>query len=154
MGYHLEVTRRAIAAELTRCEWRLHRQLATHLTRTMLVDWQPTILANIERLRNAARGQPHTRNLSRWEQSVSDGDLVALRRALTAWTAIPSRCASDADGWASLGSRAHRGAPQWGLMRRDQLEPAVRTACQLTRQTKSWWLALEVGLTTSALPDG
>jgi hypothetical protein len=85
-GYHLEVTRRAIAAELTRCEWRswrLHRQLATHLTRTTLVDWRPAILANIERLRKAVRGQPHTRNLSRWEQLVRGGDLVALRRALT-----------------------------------------------------------------------
>src|SRR5271155_2461799 len=56
MGYRLEVVRRAIIPDLTRAErrsWKLHRQLSTHLTRSTLAHWQPTILANLDRLRDA-----------------------------------------------------------------------------------------------------
>ncbi|MEZ0362644.1 XRE family transcriptional regulator [Mycobacterium sp. pUA109] len=86
MGYRLEVTRRAVTPELTRSEWRswkVHRQLATHLTGAALAQWRPTILANVERLRGGVRGQPHTRNLTRWQQAVTAGDLAVVRRALT-----------------------------------------------------------------------
>jgi transcriptional regulator with XRE-family HTH domain len=86
MGYRLEVTRRATAPELTRSEWRswrVHRQLATHLTGSTLAQWRATIDINIERLRSTVHGQPHTRNLNRWESLVRAGDLVGLRRALT-----------------------------------------------------------------------
>ncbi|MCU1699148.1 MAG: helix-turn-helix protein [Mycobacterium sp.] len=86
MGYRLEVTRHAVAPELTRSEqrsWRVHRQLATHLTQSTLTRWQPTILANAERLHGSVYGQPHSRNLDRWVQLVSTGDLSGLRRALT-----------------------------------------------------------------------
>jgi transcriptional regulator with XRE-family HTH domain len=86
MGYRLEVTRRAIVPELTRAErrsWKLHRQLSIHLTRSTLTPWRPTILANLERLRGAVRGQPHLRNLDRWEALVECGDMPGLRHALT-----------------------------------------------------------------------
>jgi transcriptional regulator with XRE-family HTH domain len=86
MGYRLEVARDAVAPELTRSEqrsWRVHRQLATHLTRSTLTRWKPTILANIERLHRSVYGEPHSRNLERWSQLVITGDLLGLRRALT-----------------------------------------------------------------------
>jgi transcriptional regulator with XRE-family HTH domain len=86
MGYRLEVERRAVVPDLTRRErrsWKLHRQLSTHLTRSTLTQWRPTILANLERLRGGVRGQPHIRNLDRWEVLVRDGDVAALHRILT-----------------------------------------------------------------------
>jgi hypothetical protein len=64
MGYRLEVERRAVVPDLTRKErrsWKLHRQLSTHLTRSTLTQWRPTILANLDRLREGVRGQPHIR---------------------------------------------------------------------------------------------
>jgi transcriptional regulator with XRE-family HTH domain len=86
MGYRLEVIRRTVTPDLTRAEWRswkLHRRLSTHLTRSTLTQWRPTILANLDRLRGAVRGQPHTRNLDRWHTLVEGGDLASLHRVLT-----------------------------------------------------------------------
>lgn len=86
MGYRLEITRRAVSADLTRSEqrsWIVHRQLATHLTSTSLTDWGATILANIKRLRAGVYGQPHLANLDCWERIVENNDVPALRRALT-----------------------------------------------------------------------
>ena len=86
MGYRLEVSRRAIAADLTRAErrsWMLHRQLSSHLTRSTLAQWRPTIAANLKRLRGVVRGQPHIRNVDRWEALQNRGDVVGLHRVLT-----------------------------------------------------------------------
>ena len=47
MGYRLEVSRRAVTPELTRSErrsWMLHRELARHLTPSILAQWQPTVM--------------------------------------------------------------------------------------------------------------
>jgi transcriptional regulator with XRE-family HTH domain len=86
MGYRLEVSRHAITPELTRAEWRswkLHRQLSTQLTRSSLTRWRPTILANLNRLHMGVRGQPHLRNIERWEALVNHGDVAGLHRVLT-----------------------------------------------------------------------
>ena len=86
MGYRLEVVRRQVRPELTRSEWRswrLHRQLSTHLTRASLERWRPTIERNLERLRSTVRGQPHVRNLDRWESLLDHGDVPGLHRILT-----------------------------------------------------------------------
>lgn len=86
MGYRLEVVRRPVRPELTRSEWRswrLHRQLSTHLTRSSLAQWRPTIKRNLERLRNTVRGQPHLGNLGRWESILDRGDIPGLHRILT-----------------------------------------------------------------------
>jgi transcriptional regulator with XRE-family HTH domain len=86
MGYRLEVSRYAVAPELTRAEWRswkLHCQLTTHLTPSSLTRWRPTILANLKQLRDGVRGQPHMRNIDRWEALVKHGDVAGLRRVLT-----------------------------------------------------------------------
>src|SRR6202171_3108811 len=86
MGYRLEVSRRAIAADLTRAErraWMVHRQLSNHLTRSTLAQWRPPIAANLKRLRGVVRGQPHIRNVDRWEALLNRGDVVGLHRVLT-----------------------------------------------------------------------
>lgn len=86
MGYRLEVVRRPVRPELTRPEWRswrLHRQLSTHLTEASLEQWRPTIERNLERLRSGVRGQPHVRNLDRWESLVGRGDVPGLHRIFT-----------------------------------------------------------------------
>jgi len=86
MGYRLEITRQAVTPHLTRSErrsWTLHRELARHLTRSTLTQWEPTIVHNLRRLRSGVTGQPHMRNLDRWESLVKHGDLQGLHRVLT-----------------------------------------------------------------------
>ena len=63
--------------------WRLHRQLSTHLSPETFREWRSTILCNIERLRGSTQGQPHVRNLDRWQQLVEGEDLTGLRRMMT-----------------------------------------------------------------------
>jgi transcriptional regulator with XRE-family HTH domain len=86
LGYRLEVLRRPVVPELTRSERRsrrLHRQLSTHLTSSSLQEWRPTIERNLHRLRRGVTGQPHLRNLDRWESLIEHGDVPGLHRVLT-----------------------------------------------------------------------
>lgn len=86
MGYRLEVVRRPVVPDLTRSErrsWELHRQLSTHLNRSILDEWRPTIELNLERLRGGVSGQPHLRNLERWTSLIGGNDLPGLHRVLT-----------------------------------------------------------------------
>lgn len=86
MGYRVQVTRRLTRPDLTRSErrsWQLHRQLARQLDREALERWRPMMRRNCERLRGSVQGQPHERNLSRWESLVDAGDLGGLHRVLT-----------------------------------------------------------------------
>jgi transcriptional regulator with XRE-family HTH domain len=86
MGYRLEVVRRPVVPELTRSErrsWRLHRRLSTHLTRSSMDEWRPTIERNLDRLRGGVTGQPHVRNLDRWQLLVDRRDVLGLHRVLT-----------------------------------------------------------------------
>lgn len=86
MGYRLEVIRRPVKPELGRSperSWRLHRRLSTHLTPETWREWRPIMLRNLRRLRESTRGQPHLRNLDRWERLIQDEDLPGLRRLMT-----------------------------------------------------------------------
>jgi transcriptional regulator with XRE-family HTH domain len=86
MGYRLHVSRQAIIPNLTRSErrsWALHRQLAKQLTPTTLTHWLPTIEHNLHTLKVGARGQPHTRNVQRWESLTNRADMPGLHRVLT-----------------------------------------------------------------------
>jgi len=86
MGYRLEVIRRPVRSELRRSEersWRLHRRLSRSLNSSTLEEWRPTILRNLQRLRDGVKGQPHLRNLDRWQQLVENRDLPDLHRVLT-----------------------------------------------------------------------
>jgi hypothetical protein len=86
MGYRLEVVWRPVVPDLTRSErrsWRLHRQLSSHLTKSSLEQWHPTIERNLQRLRRSVTGQPHSRNLDQWSSLVEHGDVLGLHRVLT-----------------------------------------------------------------------
>lgn len=86
MGYRLEVVRRASAPDLThsvRRSWRLHRQLAMHLTADTLEEWTPRIERNLERERSSVRGDTHLRNVDRWQDLVDQRDVAGIRRAMT-----------------------------------------------------------------------
>jgi transcriptional regulator with XRE-family HTH domain len=86
MGYRLEVTRRPVRPELTRSErrsWRLHCRLSIRLTPASLQEWRPTVERNLQRLRGSVTGQPHTRNLDRWESLVGRDDVLGLHRVMT-----------------------------------------------------------------------
>ena len=86
MGYRLEVVRRPVTRHLGRSperSWKLHRRLCMHLTPKTLNEWRPTMLRNLQRLRESTRGQPHLRNLDRWQRLIQDGDLSGLRRVMT-----------------------------------------------------------------------
>jgi len=86
MGYHLEIVRRPVRPELGRSperSWRLHRRLATHLMPETFDQWRPIMLRNLQHLRDGVRGQPHLRNLDRWQRLIHDGDLPGLRQVMT-----------------------------------------------------------------------
>ncbi|UUY03445.1 helix-turn-helix domain-containing protein [Svornostia abyssi] len=111
MGYRAEVTRRLTRPDLTRSErrsWLLHRQLARHLDRETLDQWRPVMQSNCERLRGNVQGQPHERNLTRWETAIEAGDLGGLHRALTGLDrdAIEMREVSPMSGLLAEGDRS------------------------------------------------
>jgi hypothetical protein len=86
MGRRLEVVRRPVVPRLTRSEdrsWRLHRRLSRSLSSSQLENWQPTLEDNLRRLRRGVRGQPHERNLGRWESLIESRDVPGLHRVLT-----------------------------------------------------------------------
>lgn len=86
MGRSLEVIRRPVPVDLTRSErrsWQLHLRVAAHLTGSSVQEWLPVINRNLRRLRRGVSGQPHLRNLDRWESLVQDRDLPGLHRVLT-----------------------------------------------------------------------
>ena len=86
MGYRLEVEWRPVIPDLTRSEWRswrLHRRLSAHLTPSSLGQWRPVIERNLRLLRGTVRGQPHLRNLDRWESLLVSDDVTGFHRILT-----------------------------------------------------------------------
>jgi hypothetical protein len=71
---------------MTRSErrsWKLHCQLSRHLTVSTLAQWQPIIARNLRRLRAGVVGQPHIRNLERWQSLLDRGDIATFRCVLT-----------------------------------------------------------------------
>jgi len=86
MGFRLEVTRRPVKPDLNRSEkrsWKLHRQISTKLKRSTLDEWKPLMANNLNRLRKQVTGQPHVRNLSRWDKYLSNNDVPGIQRVLT-----------------------------------------------------------------------
>lgn len=71
---------------MTRSEhrsWLLHRRLSASLSRSQLDEWRPALTRNLTRLRRGVHGEPHERNLERWESLIEHGDVPGLLRALT-----------------------------------------------------------------------
>jgi hypothetical protein len=54
-----------------------------HLTPETFGVWRPIMMRNLRRLRDSTRGQPHLRNLDRWQHLIQNGDLSELRRVMT-----------------------------------------------------------------------
>ena len=81
--------------------------------------------------RNGAAGELHMRNLDRWMSLIDRGD-VQGSAVLTGLDrdSIEMREVSPMGGLLSQDERNGR-APDGQLMRRDQLEHAIRTACQI-----------------------
>ena len=76
----------AVVPDLTRAErrsWTLHHRLSTHLTRSTLTQWRPTILANLERLRGAFEANRTSATSTDGKYWYSDGDVAGLHRVLT-----------------------------------------------------------------------
>lgn len=90
------------------------------------------MIRNIKRLRSNVTSQPHLRNLERWERPVQRGDIPSLHRVLTGLDreSIEMREVSP-NGRVALAARTLRGARDGRLMRRDQLDHAIRAACQI-----------------------
>ncbi|MEP6815505.1 MAG: helix-turn-helix transcriptional regulator [Marmoricola sp.] len=111
IGFRLEVVRRPVRRELSRSSersWQLHRRLSRHLTPERLEEWRPTILRNLKRLRGSVQGQPHVRNLDRWQQLVRDQDVSGLRRVMTGLDtdSVEMREVSPLGGLLSRGERS------------------------------------------------
>jgi hypothetical protein len=86
MGYRLEIIRRPVRQVLGRSQkrsWELHRRLSSHLTSETLTEWLPTVRRNLKRQLEGTRGQPHLRNLERWQRLIDDGDVMGLHRVMT-----------------------------------------------------------------------
>ena len=86
MGYRVETIRRPVRVRLQRSEersWLLHRQIARNLNRSTLEDWLPKMRRSLTRLRSGTRGEPHERNLRRWQELVDRRDVLGLHRVLT-----------------------------------------------------------------------
>lgn len=86
MGYRLEVVRTPVLVNLDHSSerrWRMHQPLVSQLSPDSLGDWRPVLRRNLDRMRESTRGEPHMRNLDRWSQLVSSGDVRGIRRAMT-----------------------------------------------------------------------
>lgn len=86
MGYRLEVVRWPVSVKLDRSSerrWRMHQPLVSKLTSDSLREWGPVLRRNLEQLRESTRGEPHVRNLDRWGELVSSGDVRGIRRVMT-----------------------------------------------------------------------
>ncbi|WP_199521093.1 helix-turn-helix domain-containing protein [Jiangella anatolica] len=128
MGYRLEVVRRPVRPDLTRSErrsWQLHRRLSIQLSRTNLQEWGPTIERNLRRLRESVRGQPHLRNLDRWESLVHGGALPGIHRVLTGLDrdSIEMREVSPLGGLLSQDERGHTRAGSTSPAQRSAWRP-------------------------------
>lgn len=85
MGHQLEVVRRPVKITMnrdSRRRWLLHRQLVQRLTPDTWPTWRDTMRHNIDRLRETTQGQPHERNLDRWQHLIDTDDIRGLRRVM------------------------------------------------------------------------
>jgi transcriptional regulator with XRE-family HTH domain len=86
MGFQLQVDRNPVRKDLDRSPrlyWLLGRWYARNLTPEIFLEWRPIFLRNLEHLRTRTHGQPHERNMDRWQRLLEEGDLPGLRKILT-----------------------------------------------------------------------
>lgn len=112
MGYDVRVVREIVRPSLNRSElrsWRLHREISGRLTRETLHEWTPRLRANLERLDEQVRGEPHVGNVGRWRRLIEDEGLLGLHRVLTGLgrDAVEMREVSPFSGVLSQDERQH-----------------------------------------------
>jgi transcriptional regulator with XRE-family HTH domain len=97
-----------VAMERTKLRsWMLHREISRRLSAGMdESDWE-RMARNLDRLRSGTRGQPHDRNIGRWQRIVGDRDLRGLRRVLldTSIDGVEMREVSPMSGFLTDGER-------------------------------------------------
>lgn len=85
MQFQLQVVRTPLKVEMdrqTQRRWLLHRQLLGHFSPDVWPFWQQQMRHNIHALQGSTHGQPHERNLDRWQQIVDASDIGELRRVM------------------------------------------------------------------------
>lgn len=82
LGVQVSVVIEPVQMERTKLRsWRLHRTILQKLSGGE-PDWE-RMDHNLERLRSVIQGQPHERNLDRWQRIVDTRNLREFRRVLT-----------------------------------------------------------------------
>jgi transcriptional regulator with XRE-family HTH domain len=82
--------------------WMLHRAVSRKLVDVGDKDWE-RLSRNLEHVRLATRGQPHERNIDRWQVIIDGRDVRGLRRVLvdTSTDGIEMREVSPVTGFLS-----------------------------------------------------
>lgn len=86
MGRRLKVHRTATEPDLSRSErrsWLLHLEISSRLNREKWGTVEPLVQDNLRRLRQGVTGEPHERNVERWQILVDTSDISGLKRVLT-----------------------------------------------------------------------
>lgn len=108
MGVRARVSVESVGMERSkRRSWLLHRRIARKLSDTMgTVDWS-RMQRNLDRVREGTQGQPHERNMDRWQQIITSHDLRTLRRVLVdpSTDGIEMREVSPMTGFLTEGER-------------------------------------------------
>ena len=85
MEYEVQIVRTPKRLQMNRTDrrrWLLHRELVGRLSKQTWPVWHQPLSLNLERLRKSVSGQPHQRNLDRWQRLVEEQDLNGLRRVM------------------------------------------------------------------------
>lgn len=85
MEYDVQIVRTPVRLQMNRTDrrrWLLHRELVVGLSKQTWPVWHDQLSLNLERLRHSVSGQPHERNLERWQRLIEDQDLNGLRRVM------------------------------------------------------------------------
>lgn len=84
MGVTTRITVAPVEMERTkRRSWQLHRAISVALGKHLPGNLWQRMQHNLDRVREHSRGEPHERNMTRWQHIIDEEDLRELRRTLT-----------------------------------------------------------------------
>jgi len=82
LGVQASVTISPLSMERTKLRsWMLHREVSRKLANVTEPDWEQ-MSRTLARVRSGVQGQPHERNIDRWQRIIDNRDLRELRRVL------------------------------------------------------------------------
>jgi transcriptional regulator with XRE-family HTH domain len=84
LGLEITLTVQPVTMERTKLRsWMLHREVSKKLSDGIgEQDWL-RLSRNLDKVRSGTRGQPHERNITRWQQIIDHRDQKQFRRVLT-----------------------------------------------------------------------